>query len=58
MSGEQFSLKDSVVFIDSEKQNWFKRAHVGKCLAKKNIWTSLNELEKCKMLTRQELVPT
>ena len=27
---EEFSLKDIEVFEDSEEQNWFKRAHVGK----------------------------
>ena len=29
---EEFSLKDSEVLADSEEQNWFKRAHVGKFL--------------------------
>ena len=55
---EEFSLKDIEVFLDSEEQNWFKRAHVGKCLGIENIRTSLNDLEKCEVLTRQELVPT
>ena len=26
---EEFSLEDIEVFVDSEEQNWFKRAHVG-----------------------------
>ena len=26
---EDFSLKDIEVFVDSEEQHWFKRAHVG-----------------------------
>ena len=55
---EEFSLKDIEVFVDSEEQNWFKRAHVGKFLGIENIRTSLNDLEKCEILTRQELVPT
>ena len=55
---EEFSLKDIEVFVDSEEQNWFKRAHVGKFLGIENIRTSLNDLENCEMLTRQELVPT
>ena len=55
---EEFSLKDIEVFVDSEEQKWFKRAHVGKLLGIENIQTSLNDLENCQMLTRQELVPT
>ena len=52
---EKFSLKDIEVFVDSEEQNWFKQAHVGKFLGIKDIWTSLNGLEKCEIFTRQEL---
>ena len=55
---EEFSLKDIEVFVDSEKQNWFRRAHVGKFLGIEGIWTSLNGLENCEIHTRQELVPT
>ena len=55
---EEFSLKDIEVFVDSEEQNCFKQAHLGKYLGIENIRTSLNDLEKCEMLTRQELVPT
>ena len=54
---EKFSLKDIEVFVDSEEQNWFKRAHVGKFLGIEDIRTSLNVLEKCEILTRQVLVP-
>ena len=54
---EEFGLKDIEVFVDSEKQNWFKRAHVGKILGIGDIGTSLNGLEKWEMLTRKELVP-
>ena len=55
---EEFSLKDIEVFVDSEEQNWFQRAHVGKYLGRENVRTSLNDLDKCEMLPRQELVPT
>ena len=54
---EEFSIKDIEMLVDSEEQNWFKRAHVGKFLGPEDIRTSLNGLEKCEMLTRQELVP-
>ena len=54
---EKFSLKDIEVFLDSGKQNWFKRAHLGKFLGIEDIRTSLNGLEKCEIITRQELVP-
>ena len=54
---EELSLKDIDVFVDNEEQNWLKRTHVGKLLLLEDR-TSLNGLEKCEMLTRQELVPT
>ena len=54
---EEFSIKDIEMLVDSKDQNWFKRAHVGKFLGPEDIRTSLNGLEKCEMLTRQELVP-
>ena len=49
---EEFILKDIEVFVDSDEQKWFKRAHVGKFLGIEDIWTSLNGLEKCEILTR------
>ena len=55
---EEFSLKYIEVLVDSRDQNWFKRVHVGKFLGIENIRTSVNDLEKFEMLTRQELVPT
>ena len=55
---EKFSLNDIEVFEDSGEQNWFKRAHVEKFLGIEDIRTSLNGLEKCEMITRQELIPT
>ena len=54
---EKFSLKDIEVFVDSEEQNWFKRAQMGKFLGIEDIRTSLNGLAKCEILTRQELIP-
>ena len=33
------SLKDIEVFVDSEEQNWFKRAHMGEYLGLGNIRT-------------------
>ena len=38
---EEFSLKDIEVLVDSEKQNCFKRAHVGKFLGLPQIEKSL-----------------
>ena len=55
---QEFSLRDIEVFVDSEEQNWFRRAHVGKFLGLGNIRTSLNDLDQCKIFTRQELIPT
>ena len=55
---EEFSLNDIEVLVDNKEENWFKRADVGKFLGIEDIWTSLNGLEKCKMITRQELIPT
>ena len=49
---EEFNLQNIEVFVDSEEQNWFKRAHVAKVLGIEDIWTSLNGLEKCEILTR------
>ena len=51
-------FKDTEAFADSEEQHWFKQVHVGKFLGIEDIQTSLNSLEKCKKLTRQELVPS
>ena len=55
---EEFSLNDIEMLVDSEEQNWLKRAHVGKSLGLENIRTSLNDLDKCGILTKQELIPT
>ena len=58
VSNEEFNLNDIEVLVDIKEQNWFKRTHVSKFLGIEDIWTSLNGLEKCEILTRQELVPT
>ena len=54
----EFSLKDIRFLVNNKAQNWFRRAHMGKFLGIEDIWTSLNDLEKCKMLIRQELIPS
>ena len=54
----EFSLKDIWFLVNNKEQNWFRRAHMGKFLGIEDIWTSLNDLEKCKMLIRQELIPS
>ena len=43
---QEFSIKDIVMFVNSEEQNWFKRIHVGKFLGLEDIRTSLNGLKK------------
>ena len=53
----EFSLKDIEVLVDNEKQYWFKRADVGKFLVLRHIDTSLEGLNKCAIVTRQELIP-
>ena len=55
---EELSIKDIEMVVDIEGQNWFKTAHFGKFLGIEDIRTSLNDLEKCEMLTRQELIPS
>ena len=46
---QEFSVKDIEMLVDSEEQNWFKRAHVAKFLGIEDIRTSFNGLEKCEM---------
>ena len=46
---EEFGLKDIEVFVDSEKQNWFKWAHVGKILGiggDRGYWDIIEWLRK------------
>ena len=51
---EEFNFKDIEVLVDSEKQNWFKRAQVGNFLGLKHIDTSVGGLDKCEMPNRNE----
>ena len=44
--------------VDSEEQNWFKWAHVGKFLGLKHIDTPVEDLDKCEMLTRNDIKAT
>ena len=55
---EEFNLKDIEVLVDSEEQNWFQRDHVRKFLNLRHTYTSAEGLNKCEIVTRQELVPT
>ena len=55
---EEFSPKDIKNFLDNEDQNWVKRTHVGNFLGLEIIRKLLNRLEKCGILTKQELIPT
>ena len=41
---KEFSLKDIDVIVDNKKQNWFKRANVGKFLGIVNIRRSAGKL--------------
>ena len=41
---EEFSIKDIEMLVDSEKQNWFKRTHVGKSLGLIDIHRSTGRL--------------
>ena len=52
---EEFSLKDIEVLVDSEEQNWFKRAHIGKFFGLKHIDTLVEGLDKCEMSARNDI---
>ena len=49
---EEFSLKDTELLVDSKKQPWFKRAHVGKCLGLVYIYRSTAKREDEDQKTR------
>ena len=49
---EEFSLKDIEVAVDSEEQNWFKRAHIGRYLGIARIITSTSKLSEEDKKTR------
>ena len=48
---EEFSLKNIEELVDSEGQNWFKKAYVGKFLGLRYTDTSVGSLDKCEMLS-------
>ena len=41
---EEFNLKDIGVRVHNKEQNWFKRAHIGRCLGVARIITSATKL--------------
>ena len=55
---KEFTIKDVEKIKDSHQQNWFKRVHVGKCLGLKHTDTSVEGLDKCEMLTRNDINAT
>ena len=55
---KEFSLKDIAVVVDSEEQNWFKRAHVGKFLGLPQIEKLLVGLDECEIRARNYFDPT
>ena len=52
---EELTIKDIEMLVDSQEQNLFKRAHVGKFLGLSHIDTSVESLDKCEMLTRNSI---
>ena len=52
---EEFSLKDIEVLLDSEGDNWFKRAHVGKFLGLAKILMSVEVLDTQEMPRRNDI---
>ena len=48
---EEFSLKNIEELVDSEGQNWFKKAYVRKFLGLRYTDTSVGSLDKCEMLS-------
>ena len=55
---EEFNLNDIEVLVDSQEQNWFKRAHVGKFLGLEKILMSVKGLDDCEMPTRSVIKAT
>ena len=43
---EEFSLKDTEVFVDSKERNWFKRVHIGRYLGIAHIITLTAKLSE------------
>ena len=55
MSSEESSFKDIEVVVDNEKQNWFKRTHVGKFLGLTKILMSVKGLDKLEIRVRNDI---
>ena len=55
---EEFSFKDMEALVDSEEQNWSKRAHVETFLGLSHIDTAVDGLDKCEMLARNDIEAT
>ena len=51
----EFNLNDIEVLVDSEEQNWFKRANVGKFLGLKKILMSVEGLDIQEMSQRDDI---
>ena len=52
---EEFSLNDIEVLLDSEGENWFKRAHIGKCLGLAKILMSVEGRDTQEMPKRDDI---
>ena len=52
---EEFSLNDIEVIVDSEGENWFKRAHVGKFLGLAKVLMSVKGLDTQEMSQRDDI---
>ena len=52
---EEFSIKDIEMLVDSKEQNWFKQVHIGNFLGLRHVDTSVESLDKCKILARNDI---
>ena len=52
---EEFNLNDIEVLVDSDGENWFKRAHVGKFLGLAKIMMSVEGLDTKEMPQRDDI---
>ena len=50
---EEFSINDIEVLVDKKEQNWFKKAHMGKCLGLFHIHRSMEKLADEDQKTRE-----
>ena len=51
---EEFNFKDIEMLVDSEGQNWFKRAHVRKFLGLSQIEKLIVGLDKCEIHVKKD----